>query len=206
MGARYADRIWMLGGLVAVVLLAVAGWFLLIGPKYAEASDVRTQTADTQTQVISLRKRVNALKEQQRNLPALQAALKAKQKALPSTAAVPAFLSQLQASSSDLGVNVTGVTVGAPLQVAKVTGVWSLPITMTVSGSVGDLEDFLTALQGSDYRAVLITSAGLNPGTSDASADSSGASAAPAADATQLNLSLSAFVAPPAGSGTPTTK
>src|SRR4051794_15954334 len=98
MNTRHADRIWMLGGLVALVALVAASWFLLIQPKFAEADDVRVQAADTQTQLITLRKRIGELKAERAKLKSLRSALSKKQKALPADSGVPAFLRQLQSS------------------------------------------------------------------------------------------------------------
>jgi type IV pilus assembly protein PilO len=200
MGARYADRLWKIGGLVVVVVLVVGSWFLLISPKFAEADEVRTQTADTQTQLITLRKRISELKKQQANLTAMQAELRKKQKALPSDSGVPAFLRQLQASGEALSVNVTGVSVSAPVQQTNLPAVWALPITMTADGSADDLGEFLQGLQSSaQSRAVLIETASLSPQASSTAADGASDVAA-----TSVNLTLKAFVAPPAGTGTPT--
>jgi Tfp pilus assembly protein PilO len=193
-------RLWKIGGLVVVVVLAVGSWFLLISPKFAEADDVKAQTADTETQLITLRKRIGELKKEQANLTALQAELRKKQKALPSDSGVPAFLRQLQASGGALNVNVTGVSVSAPVQQANLPAVWALPITMTADGSADDIGKFLQGLQSSaQSRAVLIETASLSPQASTAAAVG-----AASAGATSVNLTLKAFVAPPAGTGTPT--
>jgi Tfp pilus assembly protein PilO len=200
MGTRYADRLWKIGGLVVVVVLLVGSWFLLISPKFAEADEVRAQTADTQTQLITLRKRISELKQQQANLTVMQAELRKKQKALPSDSGVPAFLRQLQASGEALNVNVTGVAVSAPVQQTNLPTVWALPITLTADGSADDLSKFLQGLQSSaQSRAVLIESASLTP-----QATGTAVEGAPNAGTTSVNLTLKAFVAPPAGAGTPT--
>jgi type IV pilus assembly protein PilO len=193
-------RLWKIGGLVVVVVLAVGSWFLLISPKFAEADEVKAQTANTETQLITLRKRIGELKKQQANLTALQAELRKKQKALPSDSGVPAFLRQLQASGEALNVNVTGVSVSAPVQQANLPAVWALPITMTADGSADDIGKFLQGLQSSaQSRAVLIETASLSPQASTAAAGGAASAAA-----TSVNLTLKAFVAPPAGTGTPT--
>ena len=219
MRARYADRIWLLAGATVIVLLAMAGWFLLISPKYAEKDAIASQSDATQTQLVVLRSRINELKKQQADLTTLQAALAKKQTALPSDSGLPAFLNQLQRSGSDTDVNVTGVTVGAPAQQANLSAVWALPITLTADGSTANLERFLTSLQTGQARAVLIESATVTPksgtGATDAS-QSTNPSASPSASpsppssditsagAISINLSLRAFVAPPAGAPAPT--
>jgi Tfp pilus assembly protein PilO len=198
MGARNAARIWTLAGVATTVLLVVASWFLLIGPKYAAAADVRSQVDDTQTRLITLRKKIAGLEAQKAQLPRFRAALKANQKALPDDSGVPDFLRQLQASGEKTGVSVSGFSVASPAQVTGVAGVWQLPITLIATGDATNLGEFLGDLQAVQPRAVLIQSANFtqgSAGSADSSADDSGK--------TSLNLSLMAYVAPPAGAGAP---
>jgi type IV pilus assembly protein PilO len=130
----------------------------------------------------------------------MQAELRKKQKALPSDSGVPAFLRQIQASGEALSVNVSGVSVSAPVQQTNLPAVWALPITMTADGSAANLGKFLQGLQSSaQSRAVLIETASLSPQAGDPAADGTASVAT-----TSVNLTLRAFVAPPAGTGTPT--
>ena len=198
MGARNAARIWMWAGAVAIVLLIVAGWFLLIGPKFAEAADVRAQVDDTSTQLITLRKKIAVLEDQKARLSTYKAELRANQQALPSDPAVPDFLRQLQDAGSATSVKVSGVSVAPPAQVTGVSGVWQLPIALTAEGDPDDLGAFLNQLQAVQPRAVLVQTANLTQnGATDASGTASG-SGKPT-----LSLSLLAFVAPAAGGGAP---
>ncbi len=194
MGARHADRIWMIGGAVVVALLVVAGWFLLIGPRYTAADDVRAQTEDTQVQLISLRKRITELKKQQADLGTIEAALAKKQKALPADSGVPAFLRQLQDAGTATSVDVTGVSVSTPVQMVNLPTVWSLPITLTAQGTSTALESFLTTLQTGQARAVLIEKANLSP-----QADTTTTTGADTGSLLSLSISLKAFVAPATG-------
>jgi len=201
MNARHADRLWMIGGLAVIVVLALASWLLLIGPKFADTSDVETQAADTQTQLTTLRKRINELKQQQANLKPLQAALDKKQKALPADTGLPAFLRQLQAAGEALDVDVTDIAVSSPTMLSNLPTVWSLPITLNAQGAPAKLDAFLRGLQGSSQsRAVLVQTVSLS---STATNNGNGGATAKARDLS-LSLSLNAFVAPSAGSGTPT--
>jgi Tfp pilus assembly protein PilO len=194
MGARHADRIWMIGGAAVVALLVVASWFLLISPRYTAADDVRAQTEDTQVQLITLRKRINELKKQQADLGSIEAALAKKQKALPADSGVPAFLRQLQDAGTATSVDVTGVSVSTPVQMVNLPTVWSLPITLTAQGTSTALESFLTTLQTGQARAVLIEKANLSP-----QADTTTTTGADTGSLLSLSISLKAFVAPATG-------
>jgi Tfp pilus assembly protein PilO len=198
MGARSSGRLWVLGGAALIVLLAVASYFLLIGPKYAEADDVDQQTGATQDQIVVLRKRNAELNKQEKQLPTFLAQLAKSQKALPATAGMSDFLNQLQAAGDNVGISVSGLSVAAPIASTSATGVWELPVTLTAVGDADKLSAFLTQLQNVQPRAVLIKSVDFK--AADATADTS---ADAGASQPTMNLSLSTFVAPPAGSGTP---
>jgi type IV pilus assembly protein PilO len=190
MGALRADRIWMIAGATATVLLVVASWFLLISPEYAAKDEVESQTADTQTQLITLRKRISELRKQQENLLPLKATLTKKQTAIPSDSGMPAFLNQLNKSGTDTDVAVTGISVGAPIPQANLAAVKALPITLTADGTAANLEKFLDTLQTGQTRAVLIQSANVTPNSDNSSADGSPSPSASAATDPSLSISL----------------
>ncbi|WP_305789608.1 type 4a pilus biogenesis protein PilO [Symbioplanes lichenis] len=193
MGGRHADRLWMAAGFVVIVLMSVAAWFLLISPQYAEASDLRAQTDTSLSQATVLRKRIVALKKEKTNLTKLKATLQTYQDALPADAGTSAFLRQLQQSGTDLGVVVSGLTVGIPANSKEASGVVALPIQLTVTGKPAALGQFLEQLQGGGQkRAVLIDSA-----TWTAAPDSD------KPEGTSISLQLKAFVAPPVAAGAP---
>jgi type IV pilus assembly protein PilO len=196
MGVRHADRLWIFAGAAFTVALAVISWFFLISPQYAEADEVRAQTGDTETQIITLRKRIAELEKQKAKLPQFKRALKANRSALPSDSGLPDFLRQLQ-SSYDVDVEVGGINVSTPIAAAGVANVYALPITLTASGSAGNLTLFLEQLQDTQPRAVLVESANLTSQGADGAADEA------SGDMT-ISLSVKAFVAPPAGAGAPT--
>jgi Tfp pilus assembly protein PilO len=195
MGARHADRLWMIGGAAVIVALTLMSWFFLISPKYAEAADVHQQTEDTQVQIAVLNKRIADLDKEKSKLPQYRAALRVSQQALPADSGVPDFLRQLQSSGDALSVTVGGVNVNTATKVEGATNVYSLPIALTLDGSAANLGKFLNQLQQKQPRAVLINSAAMT--TEDAAA------AAKGTGAVTVSLSLTAFVAVPAGQGAP---
>ncbi len=198
MGARSSGRLWVFGGAALILLLVAASYFLLIGPKYSEGDDVDQQTGATQDQIVVLRKRNAELNKQEKQLPMFLAQLATSQKALPATPGMSDFLNQLQAAGDNVGISVSGLSVAAPIVSTSATGVWELPVTLTAVGDADKLSAFLTQLQNVQPRAVLIKSVDFK--AADATAGTSGDAAA---NQPTMNLSLSTFVAPPAGSGTP---
>jgi|tagenome__1003787_1003787.scaffolds.fasta_scaffold20840116_3 Tfp pilus assembly protein PilO len=192
MSARRVDRIWLFGGIAAVILLVVASWILLISPKNADTAGVQSQTDDATTQLITLKRAVATLKEQNKKLATYTAQLKKNQKALPATSGVPDFLRQLQDSGTAVDVEISGLSVGSPEKSTVESAAWELPITLTADGTADNLSRFLVRLQEVQPRAVLVNSVSLTSG----SAGSAGGMTA--------SVALKAFVAPPAGSGAPT--
>ena len=163
-------------------------WFLMIAPKYAEASEVREQTGETNTQLAKMRRELSTLKADNANLAKYRAQLKAYEKALPSTSGVPDFLRQLQDAGADVNVEVSGISVAAPKDSETVKSVSELPISLTAEGSADNLSRFLVQLQNVQPRAVLITSANLTgKGESGAAGDMS------------VAIGLTAFVTPAPG-------
>lgn len=188
MAARLNDRLWMIAGAALVAILVAATWFLAVSPQRVEAADLETRTADAHLQADDLRNRITKLTADKANLPALTKVLQAKQAALPADSGVPAFLRQLQATGTKVGVDISGITVGDPVQEKTAAGVWAISIQLTAEGTEAQLGEYLRQLQSADQkRAVLVQIAGLS--TTD--------------DTPSLNLTVKAFVAPPAGGGTP---
>ena len=196
-GVRNVARIWAICGAAVVVVLALAGWFLLVGPKFTEADGVRRQADDTRMQLISLRRKIAGLDEQQAKLPAFRAALKANRAALPTDSGVPDFLRQLQASGELTGVAISGFSAATPVQVAGQADVWQIDMTLNAQGTPDGLSKFLDRLQTRQPRAVLVQSINLteDAGPVSGTAQDSGTPGGK----TTLNLSLTAFVAPPTG-------
>lgn len=185
----HADRLWLLGGAIGVVVLLAVGWLLLISPANAEADGYREQTEVSEVQLIALHKRLGELKEQQAKLPTYQAELRRFQQALPADTGIPEFLRQLEAAGDAVGAEVSNINVGVPAQEtgAGLTA-FSLPITVTVDGAIGDMSPFLDQLQQVQPRAVLVQSANLAAGEG--------------AEKSNMTLTMKVFVAP-AGSATP---
>ena len=196
MGTRHADRLWMAAGLAVIAVLGAVTWFLAVSPQRTEAADLELQTQAAHAQADDLHARIVKLTADKARLGELTKALQARQDALPADSGVPAFLRQLQATGTKVGVDVSGLTVGDPAPEETEPGVWALPIQLTAEGNAKQLGAFLKQLQGADQkRAVLIEVANLS---SDRAAAAVGGT-----PQLSLNLTVKAFVAPPVGAGAP---
>jgi type IV pilus assembly protein PilO len=195
MGARHADRLWIGAGMVVVVLLVVATWFLAVSPQRAEAAGLADQTATSRAQADELRARIVKLTADKASLGTLTKALNNAKVALPADSGVPNFLRQLQTTEPAVRVEVGSVALGDPALDKTVPGVWSVEINLNATGTLSKLGDFLKRLQNTaQSRAVLVRSANLT-GNNDAAPGNPG-------DWT-LSFTITAFVAPPAVAGAP---
>ena len=164
MGTHRVDRMWLLGGALAVFLLVIAGWFVLIHPKYSEAAGVRDQIGQKNDELITLNRRLSALNEQKKQLPALTAKLKAYQDALPTGVTdMTDFFRQLQDTGNAVKVEVSGIT-GAPAPSITLASAQEQLISLTATGTAANLSHFLDRVQNEQGRAMLITSVALGGG------------------------------------------
>ncbi|MGK5681050.1 type 4a pilus biogenesis protein PilO [Actinoplanes sp. URMC 104] len=171
MEARSTDRIWLIGGIVAIVILVAAAWLLAISPKFAEVENVQTQADDTSLQLTKLRKEVAALKEQDAKKATYQAQLDTLVTNMPETYGMPAFLRALQDSGTALSVEVSGLSVGAARKSETVTTAVEMPLSLTAKGKSANVSKFLVRLQETQNRAVLIDSVTLATGGDDSAGD-----------------------------------
>lgn len=209
------EKLWLTVGGIAGLVLLLVGYFFFIGPQRSKTSDVQSQISSAQLQYTTLQSRVAALRAQSSDIGKYKAELAAARKALPSTDGIPDFLRTLQALGSATMADVSSLTVGAPAAVVAATptptdtaatsssaapsptdspttettdassGVYSMPITAQVTGSVGALSKFLEQLQSVQPRAVLVTQ--VTESTGGTSGGGKGMS---------LQLSMQAFVDP----------
>lgn len=187
------DRMWVIGGAVIAALLLAIGWFLLIGPKLTEGSNLHAQADNSQVRVAALQQRLLVLQRQHDDLPRYQAQLAADRQALPDTPASSDFLRELQSVGDRTSVAITAISVSPPVQLAGANAqVAALPIVLTASGNTRALNEFLDQLQQKQARAVLVNSANLAP--ADAASAKSGTYT--------LSLNLRAFVRSTAASAT----
>lgn len=156
MGTGHADRLWMIGGAVAAVVLIAVGWFFLISPQNGRTATFTGQTDDAHTKLITLQQRLSQLQKQNEDLAGYQANLRSDQAALPEGADLAAFLRSLQTGDDSRGV-ITGITVGSPLEAAAAgTKVYALPVTVTADGTTTQFGNLLDYLQQVQQRAALI--------------------------------------------------
>ncbi|TKR23443.1 hypothetical protein FA014_11135 [Cellulomonas hominis] len=161
---RSKTSTWVGGTVVVALLLLVAGWFLLISPVMATASETRATAEGVEADNDMARGRIDALKKQFAELDASKADLADLQKQVPTTGQLAAYLRQVDEQAVAHGVAVTGVTPSTPELFAPAgppTAATEAPVADGTAGStVTDGTDAATA----DGAAVSSTNAAAGSG------------------------------------------
>lgn len=158
----HADRIWTIGGALGAVALLAIAWFLFIEPRNSEGASLREQTRTAEDKLPPLAARLTELRKQNAELTSYQARVELDRKALPTTSALPDFLRGLQTAGEATGASVSDIGVGPSTTVtAAGKQIAALPISLTASGGVANLNRFLDHLQQVQPRAVLLKSTDL---------------------------------------------
>jgi Tfp pilus assembly protein PilO len=219
-------RQWTVFTAIAVLVVFVAGWFLLVKPQSSHASSLRSQAATQQSNNQLLITQIATLQAEHKQLPAQQAQLAKFATEVPGDASEPMVIRQLSAAAAGAGIDLVSITPGAPAVVTPPTApigstnlttpsgtLIQLPISLGITGTYANVESFFQLLQKLP-RALLITNWSLCPDGVTASAGSSAVSCSipptPASETLPPNaiggtLAATVFYAPPAGTTAPAT-
>jgi type IV pilus assembly protein PilO len=160
-------RPWILGAAALSVLLAVAGWFLLISPERSKAADLKSQRTAQEQRNQQLQLDITQLKAEFNSLPGKQAELAKIKQQLPNNPALPAFVRSLTTIAGASGAGLTSVSPGAPVSATQgasggtaatqtPAGLVTIPVTIVVDGTYAQNELFLQKLQNAVTRAFLV--------------------------------------------------
>jgi Tfp pilus assembly protein PilO len=208
------ERLWIVGAVLVAILLAFVGYTVFIHPQNSSTSSAQSQVDAARTDNLLLQTRVSLLRTQSTHLAQYESDLKNAQLALPSTAGLADFLRAVQGIGDKTATVVSTISAGVPTNVTAAasptasattaagngsaaasgatatlngTPVYALPITASVTGSAGALNQFLAQLQNVQPRAVLISQL----------VESTGLVAGKASSSTlTLQLTMQAYVAP----------
>jgi len=104
-------RILSGGTIFLMILLVVAGWFLVAQPQLAAASAANEQLASAQAQIAGTQAAINQLKSQQKGLPKLQLKLASLRKSIPEGAESSAFIDGINALAASAGVTINSLSM-----------------------------------------------------------------------------------------------
>ena len=126
--------------LALVALIAAAGWFLVVSPKKATASDLEAQVADAQLRLTQARIDAN-----RKPAPPVQTSdLFRLAKAMPDQVDMSGILLELNRVATDTGIEFESISPGAA---APVGAYQVVPVTVLFEGNFYSLSDFLFRLR-----------------------------------------------------------
>lgn len=126
-------------GALALLLVAALGWLLLVGPRTAALTEVRTQTVDAVAQTEGLRQRLVVLREQQEQLPRLRSASAGLSTKFPATADQPGLFEAVSAAVSDAGIPAKNLTALTPSPPVVGSGDETAGVPLSTEGAAGNL-------------------------------------------------------------------
>jgi Tfp pilus assembly protein PilO len=139
------ERLWLVGGVLAAVVVTLIGYFLLISPERADTQTVEDQVATAQQQATTLQTRIDQLTAQNKDLAKYRANVAQLRRALPSTSGLPDFLRTLQGLGNATRADVTSLTVGPPTDASTLPG--GAPAAASTSPSNGAASSSSTSNQ-----------------------------------------------------------
>ncbi len=123
------SRVWTLGTAVAVVLILLAGWFLLVAPARANATDIEEQATSQQAANAQLASKIEQLKVQEQDLPAQEAKLAKFRQRIPAQPALPSFIRSLSQIADQSNVELISLEPQTPQALAVAVPTTTAPTT-----------------------------------------------------------------------------
>ena len=173
---------WSAGTVLLCVAIVIASWFLLIAPQRVIQADLRGQDTQTRQSNQSLRIRLEELRVQFAKLPEQRAKLAEIRRQLPATEDLPTLVRAIDSLASSSGVGLISVSPGSPTAVdagsqpaggsssGSAPGLFSIPVSIVVSGDYFQSVAFLRQLQTGMPRAMLVTGLQISQGAAGTNA------------------------------------
>ena len=108
-------RIWSIGSVVIILLLAYAGWMLLLRPAFAHVATTRQEVVSTWTQVDRARAKTQDLARQKEDLQSQVDELLRLRAKIPKDVNVPTLMRTIQADAKPRSTNGLSDLSGSPL-------------------------------------------------------------------------------------------
>lgn len=198
---------WSLATAALCVALIAASWFLLIGPRRSQASELAADQVTAQQQNDALRQRIAQLQAQMADLPQRQAELASIRRQLPAAPNVPRLVRDLRSLADASGVTLGAVTPADPVVLDATTGqpvaggaaagtgqLFGIPTSVKVSGDYFEAALFVKQVQTKMRRAYLITGVSAEQGNGGSTSTDGTAGAGSASGTIDLTLTGQVFV------------
>ena len=155
--------------ILVALLLAVGFYFLLFQPGQEELADVETQIEDVEAQQGVTQIRIAELEAVRAEAASIEAAIAAAASLVPSDAALPATLRQLQAAADDSGLTLTTIAPSPPAPFVSPDGtdaeLATIAVNMVAEGSYFQLVDFMRRIEDPALvaRGVVVDAVSVTP-------------------------------------------
>jgi type IV pilus assembly PilO-like protein len=105
------NRLWVIGSVIAMFALVLAGWFLGAQPFLATALNAEAERANVEAQNQLHQQVITQLAQDQQNLKALKKKFATLAASIPSDPDTSEFITGLDALAAGAGVTISGITV-----------------------------------------------------------------------------------------------
>jgi type IV pilus assembly protein PilO len=149
MGASMSrnDRNVLILGILAIVIIVIAYYFLLLSPLLGRLNDQAQAREAKQAQLEQVQQDVNELEEVRRNSPEIERQLLELSKRVPTQPQIPTFVVQVQEIADASGVTQLSVEPGDPTPPAGGGDYQVQPVTMQFNGTYDEMQDFLLRMR-----------------------------------------------------------
>lgn len=106
-----SNRLWTIGAVTVMIIVLVAGWFLVAQPFVLAAAAADEERAGIEAQNTAQQAEIARLTEEDKDISTIQAQYKELLASIPSSSDTAAFIDGLNGLASSSGLQVTGITV-----------------------------------------------------------------------------------------------
>jgi Tfp pilus assembly protein PilO len=146
---------------IVMAVIAVLAFLFVVNPKRAQVSEAEGKLDTARTEEISLQSQKASLEQAKAEAPTNRKIIRQVQQQLPPTADPQGLILLLENAAVKAGVDLSQESIGNPL--AGASGVTSIPITLSLSGTYFALDEYLFQLETLP-RAAKVVSVTLSPG------------------------------------------
>ena len=161
---KIGTRAPILAGVIMAVI-AVLAFLLIVNPKRAEVADAQSQLEEAQSQELTKVAQRATLQPAEAEAPANRKIIRQVEQQLPPTADPQGFILLLKNAAVKAGVDLTQEAIQAPT--AGESGVTTIPIAITLSGTYFSLDEYLFQLETLP-RAAKVVNVSIAAGAGDA--------------------------------------
>lgn len=169
-----ARSMWTAGTVLLALVLAAAGWLLLISPELERTAALDDSRVLAEDRNATLAAEVAALSADLERLGELQAGLAELRTQVPASVDLAELTRELGRMVEDSGATVRSLQVGVPVALTEVedltaaaapeaattsapAGMYAVPVALTVSGEPGQVRDYVDRLQSPGGRLLLMS-------------------------------------------------